>query len=117
MSPLPERVRLLFDENLAARLVRELADAYPGSVHVGDAGLLGAADLAIWRYAAEHDLVIVSKDADFHRFCVLYGSPPKVIWIRSGNRTTEDIARLLYDRRSEIDRFVGDQDAGFLALA
>ena len=117
MSPLPERARFLFDENLAARLVRELADVYPGSAHVGDVGLLGAADLAIWQYAREHELLIATIDEDFNRFSVLYGSPPKVIWIRSGNCSTEDIARLLRERRSEIDSFIGDTEAGFLALA
>ncbi|MGH8574341.1 MAG: DUF5615 family PIN-like protein [Gammaproteobacteria bacterium] len=31
-------MRLLFDENLSFRLVRELADVYPDSVHVRDVG-------------------------------------------------------------------------------
>lgn len=97
--------------------MQELADAYPGSAHVGDVGLLGAADLAIWQYAGAHGFLIVSKDEDFHRFSVLYGSPPKVIWIRSGNCPTEDIVRFLSERRSDIDDFVDDKDAGFLALA
>ena len=43
--PLPKQAaRLLFDENLAARLVGALADLYPGSVHVSDVGLAPAAD-------------------------------------------------------------------------
>jgi predicted nuclease of predicted toxin-antitoxin system len=117
VSPLPEQCRFLFDENLAARLEGELADVYPGSVHVSSVGLLGAADLAIWQYARERSFLIVSKDEDFHRFSVLYGSPPKVIWIRSGNCSTEEIIRLLRDRRGEIDSFVSDKEAAFLALA
>jgi predicted nuclease of predicted toxin-antitoxin system len=118
VSPLAEPSwSLLFDENLAARLVGQLADAYPGSVHVGDARLLGAADLAVWEYAREHGFVIVSKDEDFHRFSILHGPPPKVIWIRSGNCSTEDVIRLLRLRRREVDSFVDDTEAGFLALA
>ena len=35
------RPRLLFDENLAADLVRLLADEYPGSTHVLAVGLGG----------------------------------------------------------------------------
>jgi len=45
---------LLFDENLAARLVTDLAD---------------------------------------QQLSVLYGAPPKVIWIRLGNCSTADIIR------------------------
>ena len=108
---------LLFDENLAARLVVELADLYPGCVHASDRGLVGGSDQAIWQHARDHGLVIVTKDEDFQQLSVPYGAPPKVIWIRLGNCSTADIIRLLRGRRSEINRFVADGDAGFLALA
>ena len=108
---------LLFDENLAARLVPELADLYPDCIHVRDRGLAGGSDRAIWQYARDHGLVIVSKDEDFQRLSVLYGAPPKVIWIRLGNCSTTDVIRLLRERRSEIGRFVADEEPAFLALA
>jgi predicted nuclease of predicted toxin-antitoxin system len=34
----------------------------------------------------------VSKDTDFHQRSFLFGGPPKVVWIRLGNCSTEDIA-------------------------
>jgi predicted nuclease of predicted toxin-antitoxin system len=106
----------LFDENLAGRLVAALADVYPGSAHVGDAGLLGAADLDIWRHARDNDFTIVSKDQNFHRFSVLFGPPPKVVWITMGNCSTADIIRLLRDSRGQIEAFLRHEDAGFFAL-
>ncbi|MGH8588357.1 MAG: DUF5615 family PIN-like protein [Gammaproteobacteria bacterium] len=60
-------MRLLFDENLSFRLVRELADIYPDSLHVRDVGLLGAADQAVWAYAAQQGLLLTSKDTDFYQ--------------------------------------------------
>jgi predicted nuclease of predicted toxin-antitoxin system len=48
---------LLFDENLGARLVTDLADLYPGCLHVGDRGLAGGSDREIWQYAREHGFV------------------------------------------------------------
>ena len=115
---MPEpQVRLLFDENLAARLVEGLADIFPGGVHFGAAGLAGASDRAIWDHARNLGYLIVSKDMDFLRLSVLNGPPPKVIWIRLGNCTTDDVARLLRQRRAEIERFVAEPEAGFLALA
>jgi predicted nuclease of predicted toxin-antitoxin system len=80
-------------------------------------GLLGAPDRAIWRHAQEHGLVIVSRDEDFHRLSVFHGPPPKVIWIRLGNCSTDDIIGLLKTRHREIDAFLAHQEAGFLALA
>jgi predicted nuclease of predicted toxin-antitoxin system len=55
---------LLFHENLAARLVTDLAALYPGSLHVSDCGLAGGSDQGIWQYAREHGFVIVTKDED-----------------------------------------------------
>jgi predicted nuclease of predicted toxin-antitoxin system len=85
-------------------------------MHVGDVGLLGASDMAIWHHAREADLVVVSKDEDFQRLSILCGPPPKVIWLRVGNASTLDIIRLLRENRDVVAAFVRHDDAGFLAL-
>jgi predicted nuclease of predicted toxin-antitoxin system len=110
-------VKLLLDQNLASRLVRLLADLYPGSVHVRDVGLASADDAAVWEYAKQNALMIVSKDGDFHQRSFLYGHPPKVIWIRRGNCSTAVIERMLRDHHADIGEFLADPEAAFLALA
>lgn len=110
-------MRLLFDQNLSFDLVRLLADVYPDSVHVRDLQLVEADDLTIWRYAAEHELVIVSKDSDFHQMSLLHGHPPKTVWLRVGNAPTSTIAALLREHHATTRRFHGDPDAALLALA
>lgn len=110
-------MRLLFDQNLSFKLVRLLADAYPDSAHVRDSGLLEADDAAIWRYAAERELVIVSKDSDFHQMSLLHGHPPKTVWLRVGNAPTSAIAALLREHHATLRRFHADPDAALLALA
>lgn len=87
--------RLLFDENLAARLVGLLRTEYLGSVHVRDAIGPAATDEQIWEYARTSTMLIVSKDEDFQRFSVWRGFPPTVIWIQLGNCSTDDVAVLL----------------------
>lgn len=106
----------MFDENVASRLVRALADLYPGSAHVSDAGLGGAPDLTVWQYARGNDFVLVSKDEEFQRLSVLFGPPPKVVWLRVGNGATATIIRLLRENRDEIAAFVRHDEAGFLEL-
>jgi predicted nuclease of predicted toxin-antitoxin system len=113
--PLPD-LGLLFDENLAAALVPALSDLYPSSAHVTAVGLAAGRDRAIWDYAGANGLVLVTKDEDFHRLSVLLGAPPKVIWIRLGNCSTTDIARVLRSRHREILGFVEHPEATFLAL-
>ena len=110
-------MRLLFDQNPPFKLIQLLADVYPNSVHVRDLDLIEADDLTIWRYAAEHDLVIVSKDSDFHQMSLLYGHPPKTVWLRVGNTPTSTIAGLLREHHATMRRFNADPDAALLALA
>ena len=109
-------MKLLLDENLAARLARDLADVYPGSAHVLALGLGGAADGAIWARAAAEGVVLVTKDEDFQRLSVLLGPPPKVVWVRLGNCATADVARLLRFRADEVRAFAEHPEAAFLAL-
>jgi predicted nuclease of predicted toxin-antitoxin system len=109
-------VRLLFDENLSFRLVPTLAEEYPDSAHVRNIGLLGAEDGRVWTYAAEHGFLLTSKDTDFYQRSLVYGAPPKVIWLRVGNAPTRAVAELLRKRRGVIEQFRDDASASFLAL-
>jgi predicted nuclease of predicted toxin-antitoxin system len=110
-------VRLLFDQNLSPRLAGLLAAEFPGSCHVRDGGLAAATDPIIWAYAAAHGFVIVSKDVDFQQRALLYGHPPKVVWVRLGNCSTATVAGLLRSRLAEIRAFEADPLASFLALS
>lgn len=110
-------MKLLFDQNLSHRLVAQLATEYPGSTHVRDVGLIASPDPDIWAYAAAHGLAIVSKDTDFQQRALLFGHPPKVIWIRLGNCSTSDVVDLLRTRLADIAAFEADAAASFLALS
>lgn len=110
-------MRLLFDQNLSHRLVDLLASEYAGSEHVRDAGLSSADDRAIWDYAARNDLVIVSKDSDFEQRALLYGHPPKVVWLRLGNGPTSAVVALLRLRLVDLLAFEADPLESILVLS
>jgi predicted nuclease of predicted toxin-antitoxin system len=109
-------MKLLFDQNLSARLVGLVADLYPASAHVRRLGMVTASDEAIWAYAGLHDFILVSKDVDFYHRGMRFGPPPKVIWIRAGNCTTDLVTRLLRDHHADIVAFVEAEGAAFLPL-
>ena len=109
-------MKLLFDENLAPRLVNALADLFRDSAHVQAVGLGGATDDQVWKYARGHEFTIVSKDSDFHERSLLLGYPPKVVWIRRGNCSTDQIERLLRDCAAEIEGLGADPAAAFLIV-
>ena len=109
-------MKLLLDQNLSPRLVDRLADAFPDSVHVSQAGLDRANDSEVWEYARVNGLVLVTKDADYSDLSLLRGFPPKVIWLRIGNCATAQIEDLLRQRKQAIEQFELDPLAGVLTL-
>ena len=107
---------LLFDQNLSRRLPGLLAADFPGAEQVIGGGLATADDRAVWAYATAHELAIVSKDSDFAQLSAVYGSPPKVIWLRIGNGPTRDVVALLRARVADIRTFQADPMATLLVL-
>jgi predicted nuclease of predicted toxin-antitoxin system len=95
-------MKLLFDENLSPKLPRLLADRFPGAIHVRDCGLRGAPDEQIWAYARDHGYTIVTKDSDFHQRSLLWGSPPKVVWLGLGNCSRATLVDLLIAHQAAI---------------
>ena len=98
-------MKLLFDQNLSPRLPGLLSDLFPESAHVRELGLRDASDSLIWRRAQQAGFVIVSKDSDFQQRSLLYGHPPKFIWLRVGNCSTHTIEELLRKHCAGIQAF------------
>ena len=109
-------MKLLLDENLSSRLVPRLADLFPDSTHVRDVGLRAADDPSVWDYARQNGFLIVSKDADMHDLSLLFGDPPKVIWLRLGNCSTAQVENLLRREYEAIKAFYEDNTVSLLAL-
>ena len=110
-------MKLLFDENLSHRLVAKLSGLFPESTHVRLVGLKSAEDPEVCQLAVREDFVIVSKDSDMHDRSLLFGFPPKVIWIRLGNCSTREVEGLIRREFSKISEFVEDDFASFLTLS
>jgi predicted nuclease of predicted toxin-antitoxin system len=64
----------------------------------------------------DHNLVIVSKDADFHQRSFTRGHPPKVIWIRRGNCSTNEIEAMIRSAQRDLLEYAANRDASFLML-
>ena len=82
-------MKLLFDQNLSRKLVTRLTDIFPDSSHVQFHELAEKTDTEIWEFARTNGFCILTQDADFAERSRLYGSPPKVVWLRCGNAPTE----------------------------
>ena len=109
-------MKLLLDENLSDRIINKIIDLYPNSQHVKTLGLVNTDDALIWEFAKFNDFMIVSKDSDFHQRSLLYGHPPKFIYLRIGNSPTSKIVQILRDNFSIIMEFYNCETESILIL-
>jgi predicted nuclease of predicted toxin-antitoxin system len=110
-------MKLLFDQNVSPKLVSRLADLFPGSSHVQSIGLDCADDDRVWEYARLNGFAIVTKDEDYNNLSVLRGSPPKIIWLQTGNCTTAQIEAVFRARFADIEAFENDTSVGTIVLS
>jgi predicted nuclease of predicted toxin-antitoxin system len=109
-------MKILVDQNLPPVLADFLQRDFPGSAHVRSVGMRDALDSDLWRYARDEGFTIMSKDADFRQRSFLFGHPPKVIWIRTGNCPTARLWAIVEGSRILIQRFIRDESGAVLAL-
>ncbi|QWF71361.1 DUF5615 family PIN-like protein [Methylomonas paludis] len=95
-------MKLLLDENLSRRIIPFIQDYYPASTQVALIGLEQADDAAIRQYVITHDFVIVTQDADFYEMNLVYGQPPKIIWLKTGNQAKPVTIKALLDNHTQI---------------
>ena len=88
-------MKLLLDQNISFRITSKIQDLFPGSKQVRDLGLENSKDSFLWNYAKENNYCIVTFDGDFYDLGLIKGSSPKVIWLRLGNTSTQNIEIVL----------------------
>lgn len=109
-------MKLLFDHHLSPSLVERLAALFPESNHVWNLRLHDAPDTMVWLHAREHGFTVVSKDADFSEVSMELGYPPKLIWLRIKNWSTDQIEDLIRSSYPRITEFEAARDRGILIL-
>ena len=78
-------MKLLLDENLSRQLVPFHQHDYPGSSQVLLLGMESA------------------SDADFEELSLVWGQPPKVIWLKTRNQSRATTLKILLENRLVIE--------------
>ena len=71
-------------------------------------GLESASDVEVWKAAKAQDFVIVTRDADFEELSLVWGQPPKVIWLKINNQSRAATLKVLLDNHSKINAALFD---------
>jgi predicted nuclease of predicted toxin-antitoxin system len=101
-------MKLLLDQNISFRITAKIQDIFPDSKQVRDLGLENSKDSFLWNYAKENNYCIVTFDGDFYDLGLIKGSSPKVIWLRLGNTSTQNIEIVLRKNYDLIKTFLTD---------
>lgn len=109
-------MKLLLDENLSRRLVPFLLNDYPGSTQIALLGMERASDREIWDYAKTQGFVIVTRDSDYYDLSTIYGPPPKVIWLRTGNPSKATTLSALLNHRGAIEEALLEEDKACIEI-
>ena len=103
-------MKLLFDQNISFRILKKLPESFRDCVQLNQVGLQNCIDSDIWQYAHDNNYVIVTFDSDFYDISLLNSSPPKIIWLKTGNLITQEIADLLIANENSIKEFISNHE-------
>jgi len=110
-------MKLLLDQNISYRLVRDLKFIVSELDHVKFVGLEDAEDYEIWEYAKHNGCAIITFDADFYEIQTIRGYPPKIVWLRFGNTTRREFMDFFTRNIEKIREFCdADESADFSCL-
>ncbi len=107
---------ILIDNNLSPRLVSMLEKKFAKMVHVREVALASADDIVVWDYAAKNKLHLLTKDTDFNNIQAIRGFPPKIIWLRCGNASTQEVITLIDKNYDDILSFLRNNKQGILEI-
>jgi len=109
-------MKLLFDQNISFRITKQLDDRFKECRQVRQVKLEDSDDMQIWQFAKNEEFTIVTFDADFYDISLVNNYPPKIIWLRTGNITTKEIASLLATHFDVIREFIANSEQACLEI-
>ncbi len=108
-------IRLVSDENISWRLKKLLPkwDILPSNeIKLGER----LTDIVIWQFAKSNNYTVLTFDEDFSEIQNLLAFPPKIIWLRTGNVSTNQIAAILLALEENIIKFLIDDELGIYEI-
>jgi predicted nuclease of predicted toxin-antitoxin system len=104
-------MRVLIDQNISQRILPSLAFQFDDLDHVRQLGLTNADDYDIFMFARANGYhAVITIDEDFVKLINQFSQPPKIIWIRTGNCSTQVLGDILSNKIQTIKEFIEGTD-------
>lgn len=109
-------MNLLFDQNISPRILKILPKQFSNCQQVRFVGLEDSSDFEIFLFARENDFAVATFDSDFVDLNAMYGTPPKIVYLNTGNLTTKNITELKMDNILKINHYLDSDSDDILEL-
>lgn len=110
-------MKILVDQNISFRIIRRIAGHFPEAAHVKSLDLIDADDPEIFRFARQQGFdAVLTQDDDFLKILLQQGPPPKIIWLRTGNCSTEHLASVVLSNSAVIQNFLAQDGVDCLEI-
>ena len=109
-------MNLLFDQNISPRILKILPQQFSNCQQVRFVGLEDSSDFEIFQFARKNDFAVVTFDSDFVDLNAMHGTPPKIVYLNTGNLTTSNVSELLTDNILRIQHYLNSESDHILEL-
>jgi predicted nuclease of predicted toxin-antitoxin system len=110
-------MKILVDQNISHRILPYLSPLFGTVAHVKDIGMMDAFDLPLFLEARKQGFeAVLTQDEDFYHILLAQGPPPKVIWLRVGNRSTNQLALVVSRHKDVIEHFLQEDQQDCLEI-
>ncbi len=104
-------MKVLIDQNISYRIVPRLTHLFEELVHVKSLSWIDWNDYDIFINARlQGYTAVITLDEDFNILLLEYGKPPKVIWLKTGNCSTQVLSEIIISKIEIINSFLEDND-------
>ncbi len=109
-------MNLLFGQNISPRTLKALPFEFSHCQQVRFVGLEDSSDYGIFQFAKANNFAVVTFDSDFVDLNAMYGTPPKIVYLNTGNLTTRNISELLMNNILRINHYLNSDSDDILEL-
>lgn len=109
-------MKLLFDQNISPKILKKLPKEFENCSQVRFEQLENASDFKIFEFAKNKGYAVVTFDSDFVDINALHGTPPKIIYLNTGNLTTKSISDLILNNLLAIQHYLHSDTDDILEL-
>lgn len=110
-------MKVIIDQNISHRILPGISFLFDELAHVKNLDWLDWNDHSIFMAARRLQFdALMTLDEDFNKLLLQHGTPPKIIWLKTGNCSTAKLSSVIISNKDVIERFLLNEGFDCLEL-